>query len=220
MPTDDDAEPDLTLYGAYTSRPFRVCWMLKELGLGFEHVPVAPGSSDAAKLGAQTPWYRAINPNERIPALRDGGFFIWESAAINLYLVQKYGGPLCPSTPEGFGRALQWAFFMSNDVEPPMVEVRRALFKTAPADRDMSALDKAQTRFDQALTILDEALAGSGYLQGPRWGLADLLAAGVLYALEDYGYEGFERFPRLRGWLDESYARPAAQQAIALYDVS
>lgn len=210
------AQPELTLYGAYFSRPFRVCWMLKELGLPYAHVPVQPESEDIRRLGARTDWYRAINPNARIPTLKHGDFLIWESSAINLYLVQTFGGPLRPETPEGFGRALQWSFFAANDIEPPMVPLRRMLFKTAVQDRDPHLLQQVQDRFRAGLAVIDQALAQTGYLQGPAWGLADFVAASVLYALEYFGYEGYASFGRLRRWLDVSYGRPAARQAIAL----
>ena len=46
---------------------------------------------------------------------------MWESAAISLYLAEKYRSPLWPKDAAGKARVLQWAFYVANDVEPPMI---------------------------------------------------------------------------------------------------
>ena len=47
--------------------------------------------------GVDTPEYLALNPNGRIPTLRDDGFVLWESNAIVRYLSRRYGrGTLWP----------------------------------------------------------------------------------------------------------------------------
>ena len=74
-----------TLYGSLPSRTFRCLWMLEELGVEYEWVRVAP---QELKL----PGYLALNPNGKMPVLRDGTLTLWESIAINLYLAQKYAG--------------------------------------------------------------------------------------------------------------------------------
>jgi len=42
----------------------------------------------------QTADYLRLNPNARIPTLIDGDVVIWESMAINIYLSEKYEGPM------------------------------------------------------------------------------------------------------------------------------
>ena len=81
----------LTLYGAMASRAHRVVWMLKELGLDYEHVPTHFMDGSTRK-----PEFLAINPNGRVPVINDAGFIVYESMAINLYLAKKYGGVLAP----------------------------------------------------------------------------------------------------------------------------
>jgi glutathione S-transferase len=65
----------LTIYGVLRSRASRNVWLAHELGMAFEHVPViqagrAEGSGVA--LNTRSPEYLAVNPNGRIPAMKDG----------------------------------------------------------------------------------------------------------------------------------------------------
>jgi len=86
----------LKIYGAPHSRAFRVIWLANELGIPYEHIPVSFSIPNAQCKEA---WYVALNPNARVPTIDDDGFVMWESAAINLYLAEKYRNALYPSTP-------------------------------------------------------------------------------------------------------------------------
>ena len=60
-----------------------------------------------------------------MPGIDNDGFVMWESAAINLYLPEKYENSLYPSTRRGSGRVLQRTFFVANDIEPAMITAFR-----------------------------------------------------------------------------------------------
>src|SRR5262249_49265934 len=92
----------LRIYGIARTRAFRALWMVEELGLDYEHVPIEIGPA-----GARKPEYLAINPNGRLPAIEDDGFTLWESLAITLYLAKKHGR-LYPTTLETEAKAWQW----------------------------------------------------------------------------------------------------------------
>ncbi len=110
----------ITLYGITASRAFRCLWMLEELA-----IPYRRDKLDYRGEALRTPEYLAINPNARIPALRDGDFILWESMAINLYLAGKYGrdSGLWPDTAETEGLALQWSFWVMGEIEHPLLSV-------------------------------------------------------------------------------------------------
>ena len=85
----------LRIYGIARTRAFRALWIVKELGLDHEHVPLEIGQEGARKAE-----YLAINPNGRLPAIEDDGFVLWESLAITLYLAKKHStGRLYPADP-------------------------------------------------------------------------------------------------------------------------
>ena len=105
----------LKIYGQARSRTFRVLWLCTESGIPFEHDPVTIHIPEAA---AKADWYRALNPNARIPTIDDDGFVMWESAAINFYLAKKYSSPLWPALSNS---ARQWAESRYRSRETPSV---------------------------------------------------------------------------------------------------
>jgi len=199
----------LKIYGITESRAFRPLWLVHELGLEYEQVPL-DYRGDALK----TPGYLALNPNGRIPTLVDGDLVLWESMAITLYLARRYAGGsgLWPATVEGEGLAWQWSFWVMTEVEHPLLSVlmhRRVL----PEDkRDPARVSRGLGILKGPFGVLDRALAGRDYLVGETFTVADLNVAAVLswckparIRLHDY--------PNLEAWLDRCLARPARKQA-------
>ena len=144
-----------------------------------------------------------LNPNARIPTIDDDGFVMWESAAINFYLARKYRSPLLPRTVQGEGQALQWAFFIANDVEPPMTAVFQHRFVFPPEKRDPAIAAEADQRLRPKLEILDRHLARNRFFGGDQWDLADFMVASVTYSLAIMNYD-LSSFPQLASWLTAS----------------
>ncbi len=75
-------------------------WLVEELGLPFEHIPVVQARRVAepkaanAQINTQSDAFLALNPMGAIPSIDDDGVVIHESLAIDLYLAKKYGGEL------------------------------------------------------------------------------------------------------------------------------
>jgi glutathione S-transferase len=199
----------LKIYGQPRSRAFRVLWLAKEAGIAYEHIPV---SITADNPQCKEPWYVELNPNARVPTIDDDGFVMWESAAINLYLAEKYKCALFPATPNGRGRMLQWAFYIANDVEPPLISMfqNRVLFP--PEKRNAALADSAEAQLIGKLKLLDAHLAKNAYFGGDRWDMADFMVASVLYTLVPLKYD-LSKYPRFDAWLKASIERPAAREA-------
>ncbi len=199
----------LKIYGAAHSRAFRVIWLANEMNLPYQHIPVTFGVPDAQ---CKEPWFLVLNPNGRLPAIDDDGFVMWESAAINLYLAEKYKGWLCPSSPQGRGRMLQWAFFVSNHVEPPLIALFRNRVFYPPEQRNAAVADEAEKELRQSLVILEQELARNPFFAGDQWGMADFMVACVLYVLTHLNLD-LTAYPKLVAWLMASINRPAALSA-------
>ena len=202
----------LKLYGQYRSRAFRVAWLLKESGIAYEHVNVTVNVEGA---GCKEPWYVALNPNARVPTIDDDGFVMWESAAINLYLAEKYRSPLWPADAAGKGRMLQWAFYVANDVEPHMITVMQHRVMLPPEKRDAALADAADAKLKPRLKLLDDHLGKNRLFGVERWDMADFMVASVCFSFTAIKYD-LSKYPRFQKWLLESLERPKAKEAIAL----
>ena len=198
----------LKIYGVARSRAFRTLWMAKELGLDYEHVKV-----DFADGGTRTPAYLAVNPNGHVPSIDDGGFVLWESMAINLYLAKKYGaGTLYPTRLEDEARAWQWSLWGMTEIER---NVLTAMFNRAvlPDDkRDAAVADAAEKDLQHPLGVLDGAVAKSPYLIGDDFTVADLNVAAILSWARPARID-FGPFPKAADWLGRCALRPAARAA-------
>jgi len=192
----------LTIYGSPRSRTLRVLWMATELGLEFEHVPLA--FDDPALKQAD---FLCINPAGSIPAIVDAGFALAESLAINLYLAKKYGAGgaqrLYPETPEGEAEAWRWTLWAQGHLEPwVQQDALLAELRAAVGDRARPAIAKE-------LRLLDGVLATRAWLVGAHFSVADLNVAGVLSPSRAAALE-LAPSPHVRAWLARCYARPAA----------
>ena len=202
----------LKLYGQYRSRAFRVAWLCKESNIPYEHVNVTVNIDGAT---CKTPDYLKLNPNARVPTIDDDGHVMWESAAINLYLAEKYKSPLWPSDMKGKGRVLQWAFFIANDVEANMVTVMQHRVMFPPEKRNAALADDADAKLQPRLKVLDDHLAKNPFFGGDRWDMADFMVASVCYTFFAIKYD-LGKYPHFQKWLTASVERPKAKEARAL----
>ena len=202
----------LKLYGQYRSRAFRVAWLCRESNIPYEHVNVTVNVEGA---GCKEPSYLALNPNARVPTIDDDGFVLWESAAINLYLAEKYKSSLWPSDARGKGRVLQWTFFTANDVEPNMILVMQHRVMLPPGKRNAAIADEADAKLQPRLKILNDHLGKNKFFGGDRWDMADFMVASVCYSFFAMKYD-LSKYPHLQKWLTASLERPKTKEARAL----
>lgn len=197
----------ITLYGHPQTRTYRCLWMLNELGVPFEHVPIHYRDG-----GTQTAEFLAINPNAQVPALADGDLHLSESMAINLYLARKYGKGLWPQSDDDEARAIQWSFWVMTQVEPALLDLLLHRAILPEAERDEKLAKTATERLSKPLAVLDAALAGREYLLGAKFGVADLNVASVLSWARIVRLD-LSATPHLAAWLDRCLNREAARKA-------
>lgn len=204
----------LTVYGTPMSRAARPLWMCRELGIEFEHVPT--GFADG---GVKRPDFLALNPNGRIPALRDGDFTLWESMAINLYLARKHESDLSPRGLEEEALAWQWSFWVMTEVEKPLLGVllqRIRLPEGSPEARyfeehvpkDPAMEKEGLAALEAPLGVLDRHLDGRAHLVADRFTVADLNVASVL-AWAQMAQIDLSSMPNVATWLGRCLSRPA-----------
>jgi glutathione S-transferase len=202
----------LKIYGAARSRAMRVLWLAKELGIEFEHVPVA--STDPS---LKEPAFLKINPAGRIPAIDDNGFTMGESLAINLYLARKYGAPskLAPDSLEQEAKVWQWSCWAMTDLENQLgtAFMHRGFYP--PEKRDLKLADASEAQAAKPLAMMDAELGKADYLVDGRFTLADLNVACVL-SMSRLPFLNLAAFPNVVAWTKRCHDRPAAVAARAL----
>lgn len=193
----------LRLYGIARTRAFRALWMVEELGLDYEHLPIETGP-----VGTRKPDYLAVNPNGRLPAIDDDGFVLWESLAVNLYLAKKHAlGRLYPTTLEDEAKAWQWSLWAANEIERGVNVWSLHAYRLPPEDRDPKLVEQAIKLLSAPFSVLDRSLADRPYLLGPEFTVADLNVAAVAGRAVDLD---MPETPRLAQWLQRCMDRPAA----------
>ena len=165
----------LELYGNPLSRATRCLWMLEEMGKPYQLIEKSTRPDDL-----QTADYLRLNPNARIPTLVDGDVVIWESMAINIYLAQKYEGPMHCAGPEILGLAAQWSFWAVLEIEQLLLDLllHRALLPEF--SRDPSYAERDELLLRRPLGVLDASLAGRACLGGGSFTVIDLNVASIL----------------------------------------
>jgi glutathione S-transferase len=199
----------LKIYGAPHSRAFCVIWLANEIGIPYELIPVTFNVPNAQ---CKEPWYLALNPNGLVPAIDDGGFVMWETAAINLYLAETYKNSLYPSKPQGRGRTLQWTFFAITEVEPALTTLFRNRIFFPPEKRNETLAVQAEETLRAKLAILEDQLVKTQFFGGGKWDMADFMVACVLCVLARLKLD-LTSYPRLDAWLAASLNRPSARAA-------
>jgi glutathione S-transferase len=166
----------LRIYGIARTRAFRALWVAKELGLDYEHLPIEIGDA-----GARSPAFLAINPNGRLPAIADGGFVLFESLAITLYLAKKHAyGKLYPDALEEEARAWQWSFWAVTEVDRGVNIWSLHAVRLPPSERDAAKRNEALQVLQNPFKILDAAVEKQPYLLGDEFTVADLNVAAVI----------------------------------------
>ncbi len=166
---------DVAAIGVPRSRTSRCLWMLEEMDKPYELVENSAHPDDL-----RTAEYLRLNPNARIPTLVDGELVVWESLVINLYLAQKYEGPMYAGSPEVVVRATQWSFWAALELEALCLDLLHHRQVLAEPARDASHAERDELLLERPLGILNETLDGREYLLGDHFTVGDLNVSVIL----------------------------------------
>ncbi len=166
----------LQLHSLATPNGVKVTIMLEELleaghaGAEYDAWPIRIMDGDQFGSG-----FVGINPNSKIPALLDRSTSpptrIFESGAILVYLAEKFGAFL---PKEGAARAecLSWLFWQMGAT--PMLGGGFGHFYAYAPVKIEYAIDRFAMEVKRQLDVLDRRLAGSEYIGGADYTIADM----------------------------------------------
>lgn len=184
------------------SRAANVVWMLEEVGVPYElrYVDIMAGAQKA-------PAFLALNPMGKLPVLTDGDTVVTESAAIGLYLADRYAsGRLAPALDDPRrGTYLRWSLFAPSVIEPgTMAKTAAWNFKESQAGWGSHAA---------MLNAIESAIAGRAYVLGDEFSMADVIFGGtVRYMMM---VKSLDATPALTAYAERLASRPALQRADA-----
>ncbi len=195
-------------------RAFRVMAVANHLGIDTTLRLV-----DLLKGEQKTPEFTALNPNTRMPVLKDGDYVLWESCAIAQYLAGKKPESGLLGTGERerlditrwqFWDIAHWdpactVFIFENLVKPNVLK---------GGEPDQAVIAKGMEPFHRAAKVLDGQLKGRKFVTGERLTIADFsigaamnLAEAARFPLEPYG--------EIKRWYGTLRALPAWQRTLA-----
>jgi len=192
----------VTLYYHPFSRAANVVWMLEETGIPYELRFV-----DMPKGEQKKPEILALNAMGKLPILTDGDVVVTESAAIGLYLADRYSlGKLAPA-PDDPARAayLRWSLFAPSVIEPGMLAKSNGW--------QFRASNAGWGTHESMLAAMESAIAGKSFVLGDRFSMADCIFGGTIrYMLR---FKLLEPTPTFSAYAERLAARPAAQRTDA-----
>lgn len=196
------ASDKLLLHYHPFSRAANVVWMLEELGVPYELLFVDL-KSGAHKADA----FRRINPMGKLPTVVDGETVITESAAIGLYLADRYAyGVLAPKVDDKQRATyLRWSLYAPSVIEPAAY--------AQGAKWEYRAAQAGWGRYEDMLDSIEHAIGAGPYLLGERFTMADVIFGGtVRYMLT---FKMIDPRPSFVAYSERLSARPAAIAAQA-----
>ncbi len=114
----------MKLYGMGPTRSLRARWALQELDAEFEFVPINLLAGEN-----RHPDFLRLNPTGKLPVLVDGDLVLTESAAIVMYLAEKYGAKgLMPTDLSERAQVYRWSMFAVTELEQPHWRIARHSF--------------------------------------------------------------------------------------------
>lgn len=185
------------------TRAANAVWMLEEVEQPYEltYVDVMGGEH-------KRPDFKAKNLMGKLPTLIDGDTVVTESAAIGLYLADRYAlGRLAPAPDDpDRGAYLRWSFYAPSVIEPGCA---------AKASKwEFSASRVGWGTFQEMLDTISGAIGDGPWILGDRFSMADVIFGGTLRFMTQFGM--LDHRPEYMAYIERLNARPASAKAKAI----
>lgn len=206
----------IDLYTAPTPNGHKASVTLEELGLEYTAHAI-----DLSKNVQKEEWFLKLNPNGRIPVIVDrdegdsdaaGGFAVFETGAIMVYLAEKTGR-LLPTDVKGRSETMQWLMFQMGGVGPMMGQAN-VFFRYFP-EKLPSVIARYQNESRRLFEVIERHLEGKEWLAADQYTIADI--ANFCW-VKTYKWSGvsIDGLPNLDRWLKSIRSRPAVDRGLAV----
>jgi GST-like protein len=195
----------IDLYTWTTPNGRKASIALEEFGLPYTVHAVDIGKDEQFK-----PEFLKISPNNRIPAIvdRDNGMALMESAAILIYLAEKTGSKLLPTSDEARYRVLEWSMWQMGGPGPIFGQTHH--FVKYNKGKAPYAEERFLKETHRLYGVLDRRLAGHEYMAGD-YSIADILTWPWISRYE-WQTVDLNQYPNVKRWYVAIANRPAVQK--------
>ena len=193
----------LTLYSQQDSgNCYKPRLLMALLGMPFRLVDVNSHDGSTRK-----PDFLAKNPIGKVPLLEfPDGRRLAESDAMLLHLAEATA--YLPADSFDRAKCYEWLFFEQYSHETAIAVRRSILMAPERAHlRVPERLDPLLEAGHRALRVMETRLAGSDWLAGDRYSVADIALYAYTHVAEEGGYD-LEAYPGIRAWLQRIAAEP------------
>ncbi|MBF6071705.1 glutathione S-transferase family protein [Nocardia farcinica] len=204
----------IDLYYDLTPNGRKVHLALEELGLAYTVQWI-----DVKKGQQFTPYFSAINPNNKIPAIVDHDgpdghrIRLFESGAILMYLAEKTGR-LLPADASERWEATCWVFWQVANQGPGAGNAAHFVqYAPAAGIIDEYATARYVTEVERCCGVLDRRLAGREFLVGDELTVADIACFPWTRVLRGQNVD-IARYPNLAAWSNRIAGRPSAKAKV------
>ena len=188
----------------------KVLWSADELGLAVELAETGGGHG-----GLGTPEYVARNPNRVVPTSDDGGFVLWESAAILMYLAAAYGrGTLEPEDARARGEAYRWIIWQDSTLRPKLLPLNHSWIAVEnPMHRHLDELEEKRKAMLGTWMVLERHLQGRDFVAGQAFSMGDIPVGIMAFWWYRMPIDHFD-LPNIEAWYKRLQDRPAFQRQV------
>jgi glutathione S-transferase len=196
---------ELEIIGAPMSNYVRSVRMLcEEKGAGYKLNPARPHTAEVA----------AIHPAGLIPCMRHGDLALFESQAIATYIDKAFPGPrFIPQDPVEEALTVQWISYGNAKADRWILReyVVPSVFFDKAKGPDTAKMEAAIPEIEKCLTVLEAAVAKTGYLAGGSMTYADINLLPMLAIFQRFpkGGELLAKHPNLSAYISKLAARPS-----------
>jgi len=201
----------LKVWGRNNSSNVRkVLWCVEELAVPYSRI-----EAGGAFGVVDSPEYRALNPNGRVPMIEDDGFVLWESNAIVRYLAAQYGSDTSfyPADAKVRAQADKWMDWTTASFAGPFRDVFWGVLRTPVAEQDWGKINAGIKACAELLVLVDQALSEKPYLSGDEIGMGDIPLGSFMYAWFEMPIER-PPAPHLSAWYERLKLRPAYRNGV------
>ena len=194
----------MKLFWTPKTRSMRIIWMLEKAGIQYDMEQVDIRSEDRKDSDE----FLRASPMGKVPAIVDGDAAMSESAAICLYIADRYrSGELAPAVDDPRrGRFLYWLMYTPAVVEPAMIE--------KVSNIESNRVRNGWGDFDTMISTFEDALRDNTWVLGEQFSAADVMLGSSAHFLRLF--KMLPEASNIADYADRCVAREAFQRALAI----